>query len=331
MIKYLSHRHKLQRFEAGLKGVYPVLCRFRRKEPFVVRKPRRVFRLLNSDFQLPNSDVRLPTSNFRLQTSDLRLHTSNFRLHTSDFRLQTSDFRLQTSDFRLQISDFRLKTSYFRLDKVRTPDFWFLTAQTWKRMARPSDLSLPTSHFPLPTSHFWHPTSDFPLLISDFRLPTSDFQLPSSNFRLLTWLSVLLGSIAARSTTRVLMPKFKAQWKGRLHRSRHKREQLNLLLKKQLSTKPTRQPMRSAWRTDTMVLPDHEVAITKQSKHCLSYSSLHNRRLMSQARRTQHFARSAKRVWSASLVKRLLCRLNLFKKLLLRKEIPAPVKRLEKH
>ena len=35
MIKYLSHRHKLQQFEAGLKGVYPILCRFGRK---VVRR-----------------------------------------------------------------------------------------------------------------------------------------------------------------------------------------------------------------------------------------------------------------------------------------------------
>ena len=152
---------------------------------------------------------------------------------------------------------------------MRTPDFWFLTAQAQSWMARPSDLPLSTFHFPLPTSDFrLQATSNFRFPTSDFQLPTSDFQLLSSNFRLLTWLSVLLGSIAARSTTRVLMPKFKAQWKGRLYRSRHKREQLNLLLKKQLSTKPTRQPMRFAWRTETMVLPDHTVAITKQSKHC---------------------------------------------------------------
>ena len=165
---------------------------------------------------------------------------------------------------------------------MRTPDVWFLTVQTQSWMARPSDLPLPTSHFPLSTSYFWLSTSDFPLATchfrlltsnfwfptSDFQLPTSDFQLPNSNFRLLTWLSVLLGSIAARSTTRVLMLKVKAQWKGWLYGSRHKREQLNLLLKKQLSPKPTRQPMRFAWRTETMVLPDHKVAITKQSKHC---------------------------------------------------------------
>ena len=134
------------------------------------------------------------------------------------FRLATCDFQLQTSDL-----DFILQTSDFRHDKVRSPDFWFLT--------------------------------------SYFRFPTSDFQLPTSD------LTLLFGSITARSTTRVLMLKVKAQWKGRLYRSRHKREQLNLLLKKQLSTEPTRQPMRFAWRTETMVLPDHKVAVTKQSKH----------------------------------------------------------------
>ena len=89
-------------------------------------------------------------------------------------------------------------------------------------MARPSDLPLPTSHFSLPTS-------DFRLLTSNFRFPTSDFQLPTSEETL------LFGSITARSATRVLMLKVKAQWKGRLYRSRHKREELNLLLKKQLS------------------------------------------------------------------------------------------------
>ena len=158
---------------------------------------------------------------------------------------------------------------------MRSHDVWFLTVQTQSWMARPSDLPLRTSHFRLPTSdflllisHLPLATSDFWLPTSDFQLPTSDFQLPNSNFRLLTWLSVLLGSIAARSTTRVLMLKVKAQWKGWLYGSRHKREQLNLFLKKQLSTKPTRQPMRFAWRTETMVLPDHKVAITKQSKHC---------------------------------------------------------------
>ena len=240
------------------------------------------------------------------------------RGRSSDFWLLTSNFSLPTSDLRLPTFDFRLQTSDFRLDKVRTPDFWFLTVQTQSWMVRPSNLPLPTSHFPLPTSHFR-------LLTSNLRFATSDFQLPTSD------LTLLFGSIAARSTRQVLMLKVKAQWKGRLYRSRHKKEQLNLLLKKQLSTKPTRQPMRFAWRTGTMVLPDHKVAITKQSKHCQSSSSLHNRRLMSQARWTRHFARSAKRVWSASLVKRLFCRLNLFKKLFPRKEIPAPVKRLEKH
>ena len=116
---------------------------------------------------------------------------------------------------------------------------------------------------------FWlerKPKRVFRLLTSDFQLQTSEFRLPASGFKLQT--SDFRLTIAARSTTRVLMPKVQAQWKGRLYRSRHKREQLNLLLKKQLSTKPTRQPMRFAWRTETMVLPDHTVAITKQSKHC---------------------------------------------------------------
>ena len=182
---------------------------------------------------------------------------------SSDFWLPTSNFRLPTSDFRLRTSDFRLKTSYFKLqtsDKVRTPDFWSLTAQTQSWMARPSDLPLSTFHFPLPTSHFRLPTSDFRLPTSDFRLLTSNFRFPTSEF----WLPTSDLTLSSR----VLMPKFKAQWKGRLYRSRHKREQLKLLLKKQLSTKPTRQPMRFAWRTETMVLPDHTVAITKQSKHC---------------------------------------------------------------
>ena len=114
---------------------------------------------------------------------------------------------LRTSHFPLLTSDFRLPTYYFRL---LTFDFRFPT----------SDFSLPTSDFRLPTSDFRLPTSDFPLLIS--KLPTSD-------------LTLLFGSIAARSTTRVLMLKVKAQWKGRLYRSRHKREQVKLLLKKQPS------------------------------------------------------------------------------------------------
>ena len=98
---------------------------------------------------------------------------------TSDFRLPTSDFRLQTLDFII------LQTSDFRLDKVRTPDFWFLTVQTQSWMARPSDLPLPTSHFPLPNStDFWFPTSHFPLPACYFWLPTSDFLLliPTSDF-----------------------------------------------------------------------------------------------------------------------------------------------------
>ena len=35
------------------------------------------------------------------------------------------------------------------------------------------------------------------------------------------------------------MPKFKAQWKGRLYRSRHKREQLKLLLKTKATDEAT--------------------------------------------------------------------------------------------
>ena len=101
---------------------------------------------------------------------------------SSDFWLPTSNFRLPTSDFRLRTSDFRLKTSYFKLqtsDKVRTPDFWSLTAQTQSWMARPSDLPLSTFHFPLPTSDFRLPTSDFQLPISHFWVLTSDFWLDS--------------------------------------------------------------------------------------------------------------------------------------------------------
>ena len=94
-------------------------------------------------------------------------------LPTSDFWLPTSVFRLPTYDFRLLTSDFRLQTSDFRLDKVRTPDFWFLTVQTQSWMVRPSNLPLPTSHFPLPTS-------DFQLTICHFWFPTFDFWLDSS-------------------------------------------------------------------------------------------------------------------------------------------------------
>ena len=128
-------------------------------------------------------------------------------LPTSDFWLPTSVFRLPTYDFRLLTSDFRLQTSDFRLDKVRTPDFWFLTVQTQSWMVRPSNLPLPTSHFPLPTS-------DFRLLTSNLRFATSDFQLPTSD------LTLLFGSIAARSTRQVLILKVKAQWKGQLYHSR---------------------------------------------------------------------------------------------------------------
>ena len=106
---------------------------------------------------------------------------------SSDFWLLTSDFQLQTSDFWLPALNFRLHTSNFRLDKVRTPDFWSLTAQTQSWVARPSDLPLSTFHFPLP--------------ISDFRLPTSDFQLPISHFWVLTsdfWLDSQFAGINAQ-------------------------------------------------------------------------------------------------------------------------------------
>ena len=49
-----------------------------------------------------------------------------------------------------------------------------------------------------------------------------------------------------------------------------KPEQLKLLLLKQLSAKLTRQLMRLVWRTETMVLPDHKVAITKTVQTLLS-------------------------------------------------------------
>ena len=153
----------------------------------------------------------------------------------------SSDFWLPTSDFRLPTSDFQLQTSDLTKCELRISDFWPFSLKAER-------LDLRTSHFPLLTSHFRLPTSDFRLLTFDFRSPTSDFSLPTSDFRLPTSdfpllisklptsdLTLLFGSIAARSTTRVLMLKVKAQWKGRLYRSRHKREQLNLLLKKQPS------------------------------------------------------------------------------------------------
>ena len=196
---------------------------------------------------------------------------------SSDFWLRTSNFRLPTSDFRLWTSDFILQTSDFRLDKVRTPDFWSLTAQTQSWMARPSDLPLSTFHFPLPTSHFRLPTSDFRLPTSDFRLPTSDFQLPISHFWVLTsdfWLDSQFAGINAQiqsSVERTAVP-FSPQ-----------KRTTKLALEK--ATKHKANPAtdeRFAWRTETMVLPDHLF-------NCL------------------------------------------FKKLLAGKEIPAQVKRIEKH
>ena len=171
-------------------------------------------------------------------------------LPTFDFWLPTSVFRLPTYDFRLLTSDFRLQTSDLTKCEHRISDFWpFRLKAEW--------LDLRTSHFPLPTSHFRLPTSDFQLTICHFWFPTSDFWLDSS-----VWLdrrSIHQAGINAQSQSSVE--------DGRTAHAGHKREQLNLLLKKQLSTKPTRQPMRFAWRTGTMVLPDHKVAITKQSKH----------------------------------------------------------------
>ena len=56
------------------------------------------------------------------------------------------------------------------------------------------------------------PRRVFRLLTSDFRFPTSDLPLPTSDFYLPTSdLTPLSGSIAARSATRVLMLKVKAQ------------------------------------------------------------------------------------------------------------------------
>ena len=157
-------------------------------------------------------------------------------MYNYESRGGSSDFWLQASNFRLNTSCFKLQTSDLTKCELRISDFWPLILKAEWPDLRTSHFPLPTSHFPLPTSDFRLLTSNFRFPTSDFQLPTSDFQLLSSNFRLLTWLSVLLGSIAARSTTRVLMLKVKAQWKGWLYRSRHKREQLNLLLKKQLST-----------------------------------------------------------------------------------------------
>ena len=188
---------------------------------------------LRRDCQL-RSSILFPYES-RGGSSDFWLPTCDFRLPTSDFQLPTSDFRLPTSNFRL-----RLQTSDLTKCELRISDFWpFSLKAEW--------LDLRTSHFPLLTSDFRLPTSDFRLLTFDFRFPTSDFPLPTSDFRLPTSdfpllisklttsdLTLLFGSIASRSTTRVLMLKVKAQWKERLYRSRHKREQLNLLLKKQL-------------------------------------------------------------------------------------------------
>ena len=97
---------------------------------FVLRKPRRVFRLLTSDFRLKTSYSKLQTSDltkFELRISDfwpLRLNaawldfwppTSHFLLPTSHQPLLTSDFRFPTSDFQLPTSHFQLPTSNFRL------------------------------------------------------------------------------------------------------------------------------------------------------------------------------------------------------------------------
>ena len=132
-------------------------------------------------------------------------------MYNYESRGGSSDFWLQASNFRLNTSCFKLQTSDLTKCELRISDFWPLILKAEWPDLRTSHFPLPTSHFPLPTSDFRLLTSNFRFPTSDFQLPTSDFQLLSSNFRLLTSLSVLLGSIAARSITRVLMPKVKAQ------------------------------------------------------------------------------------------------------------------------
>ena len=64
--------------------------------------------------------------------------------------------------------------------------------------------------------------------------------------------------------------KVKAQQKKRLYRSfRHEKRTTKVALVKATKHKASpRQLTRFVWRTDAMVLPDYQVAITKQSKDC---------------------------------------------------------------
>ena len=211
---------------------------------------------------------------FKIRSQESRLSCITTKaekgLPTSDFGLPTSDFRLLTSGFELQTSYFKLQTSDLTKCELRISDLWPLRLKAeW--------LDLRTSHFPLSTSHFPLPTSDFRLPTSDFRLPTSDFQLPISHFWVLTsdfWLDSQFAGINAQiqsSVERTAVP-FSPQ-----------KRTTKLALEK--ATKHKANPAtdeRFAWRTETMVLPDHLF-------NCL------------------------------------------FKKLLAGKEIPAPVKRIEKH
>ena len=127
-------------------------------------------------------------------------------------------------------SDHRAKTTTARSSVNNGGRIQFQNSSHMRRQNAPL--------FPLPTSDFRLSTFDFRLPTSDFRFPTSDFQLPTSNFLLPTShlplstsdLTPLSGSISARSATRVLMLKVKAQYKERLYRSSHKRGQLKLLL-----------------------------------------------------------------------------------------------------
>ena len=57
----------------------------------------------------------------------------------------------------------------------------------------------------------------------------------------------------------------------RLYRSRHDKAgatKVALVIASKHKANRTRQLMRFAWRTETMVLPDHKVAIPKQPKRC---------------------------------------------------------------
>ena len=54
--------------------------------------------------------------------------------------------------------------------------------------------------------------------------------------------------------------------KAPLDRTAYRSRQLELLLLKNLRTKLTRQLMRFAWRTETLVLPDQKVAMSEQSQ-----------------------------------------------------------------